>query len=166
MEGACYHEMVVEWGTLVILGAHSQWWGTGCCLSIMVVVGGGGCWSLLGDGAGGGWLLFVGTVAGCSMLLVAGAGVCTWVVVIVQGWWWWAAMVQWWPLSLRVVVAGHLWVVGVGALVFVWGQGCYCMVVGGHPQLVCRCSHPFICHIAGSNMAPGKGAVSTRGLFN
>ena len=131
-----------------------------------MLVGDGGRWSLLGDGAGGGWLLFVGTVAGRSSPLVAGAGVCTWVVVIVQGWWWWVAVVQWWLLSLRVVVAGRLLVVGVGTLVFVWGQGCYCMMVGGHPQLVCRCRRPFICHIAGSDMAPGKVAVSARGLFN
>ena len=96
-----------------------------------MLVGDGGCWSPLGDGAGGRWLPFVGTVGGRSSALVAGAGVCTWVVVVICGWS--VAVVRWWPFLLRVVVAGRLWVVGMGALVFVWGQGCYCMVVGGHP---------------------------------
>ena len=129
-------------------------------------MGDGGHWSLLGDGAGGQGLPFVGSVGGHSSPLVAGAGACAWVVVTVRGWWWWVAVIRWWPLSQRVVVANCSQVVCVGMLVFVWGMGVLLYGgSGGILRLVHCCHRPFLCHIAGSDVAPGKGAVRERGAI-
>ena len=84
------------------------------------------------DGAGGCWLPFVGSAGGHSSPLVAGAGACAWVVVTVLGCWWWVAVVQWWLLSLSIVVAGCSWVVGVLVACVHLGVG---VLVHGDPLL-------------------------------
>ena len=73
-------------------------------------------------------------------------------------------MVPWWPLSLRMVVAGHSWWLASLSLVFAWGWGCWYV---GIPQLVhrCRC-HRWQRHGTWEVSSEGKGAVeSTVGLF-
>ena len=110
-------------------------------------MGRGGRWSPFVDG-GGRWLPFVGSAGGRLSPLVAGAGVCAWVVVAVLGCWWWVAVVRWWPLSLRMVVAGRSWVVGILVACVRLGAG---VLVRGHPSVGtslwlsgCGCGCPVV----------------------
>ena len=52
----------------------------------------------------------------------------------------------------------------MGVLVFIWGAGVLLYGgSGGILRLVHHCRRLVLCHIAGSNVAPGKGAVKERG---
>ena len=130
-------------------------------------MGHGGRWSPFVDGAGGRGPPFVGNAGGHSSPLVAGAGVCAWVVVAVLGCWWWVAVVRWWPLSLRMVVVGRSWVVGVLVACVRLGAGgagtwaslgWYVVVVVQLSLSLSGCHGrcPVVCHIGGNNVAPGK----------
>ena len=54
---------------------------------------------------------------------------------------------------MRMVVAGHSWVVGILVACVCWGAGVLVRV--GIPRLVRRCRYPVVCHIGGNDMAPG-----------
>ena len=160
--GACSSFCVLVNGGGVLVPVCRLWW--------WALVGRGGHWSPFIDGAGGCWLPFVGSAGGRSSPLVTGAGVCAWVVVTVLGCWWWVAVVQWWPLSLRMVVAGRSWVVGVLVTCVRLGVG---VLVCGHPSVGtslslsgCGCGYLVVCHIGGNEVAPGKREVRARGLLN